>query len=88
MVRYLLGYLRPASNWCKVMHRMARRSRQKPTLDYRVSVSLTEDQHEFLSALAERKRVSIAWVVRDAVEKLIAQETPLVRDDVSRGEHV
>lgn len=46
-------------------------------LDYRVSVSLTEEQHEFLAALAEKKRVSIAWVVRDAVERLIAQEMPL-----------
>lgn len=47
------------------------------TLDYRVSVSLTEEQHDFLTALAEKKRVSIAWVVRDAVGRLIAQEMPL-----------
>lgn len=62
--------------------------RTTPTLDYRVSVSLTEEQQEFLSALAERKRVSIAWVVRDAVERLIAQEMPLFRGDASREESV
>ena len=63
---------------------------KKPTtvLDYRVSVSLTEDQHEFLSALAERKRVSLAWVVRDAVERLIAEESPLFSGKQSREEAV
>lgn len=59
-----------------------------PNLDYRVSVSLTEDQHEFLSALAERKRVSLAWVVRDAVERLIAHESPLFIADRSREEAI
>ena len=47
-------------------------------------MSLTEDQHEFLSALADRKRVSLAWVVRDAVEKLIVQEMPLFRGETMR----
>lgn len=63
---------------------------KKPTtsLDYRVSVSLSEEQHEFLSALAERKRVSLAWVVRDAVEKLIAQETPLFSRESAAEESV
>ncbi len=55
-------------------------------LDYRVSVSLTDDQHEFLSSLAERKRVSIAWVIRDAIERLIAEESPLFKSDSTRGE--
>jgi len=63
------------------------RLRTVPTLEYRVSVSLTDEQREFLSALAERKRVSIAWVVRDAVERLIIQETPLFKSKMSRGEH-
>ena len=55
-------------------------------LDYRVSVSLTEEQHEFLAALAEEKRVSIAWVVRDAVQRLIAQEMPLFGQGLTRRE--
>jgi hypothetical protein len=64
------------------------RKRTTRTLDYRVSVSVTESQHEFLAALAESKRVSIAWVVRDAVERLIAQDMPLVRGDLSPRESV
>lgn len=62
--------------WCM------RRSKLKPKvqdakvarLSLRVSVSFTPEQYEFLSRLAETKRVSTAWVVRDAVEKLVAQE--------------
>jgi len=45
----------------------------------RVSVSFTLEQYEFLSRLAGRNRVSIAWVVRDAVDKLVAEEMPLFR---------
>ncbi|MCC6228551.1 MAG: CopG family transcriptional regulator [Phycisphaerales bacterium] len=55
-------------------------------LGYRVSVSLTDDQHEFLSALAERKRVSLAWVIRDAIERVITEESPLFKGDATRGE--
>ncbi|MBX3351674.1 MAG: CopG family transcriptional regulator [Phycisphaeraceae bacterium] len=55
-------------------------------LGYRVSVSLNDDQHAFLSGLAERKRVSIAWVIRDAIERLIAEESPLFKSDSTRGE--
>lgn len=56
-----------------------------PALEHRVSVSLTDDQHEFLSALAERKRVSLAWVIRDAIERVIADESPLFKGDATRG---
>jgi hypothetical protein len=59
-------------------------TRSPGSLGYRVSVSLTEDQHEFLTALAERKRVSLAWVVRDAIEQLIAQQSPLFSGKQSR----
>ena len=78
-----------------MMHEMSRRPRKSmkglqkkgmPALDHRVSVSLTDDQHQFLSGLAERKRVSLAWVIRDAIERLIAEESPLFRGDPTRGE--
>jgi predicted transcriptional regulator len=37
----------------------------------RLSVTLPGDQYTQLQDLAEKKRVSIAWVVRDAVEKYL-----------------
>ena len=43
----------------------------------RVSVSFTPEQYEFLSHEAGRKQVSIAWVIRAAVDKLVTEENPL-----------
>lgn len=41
----------------------------------------TERDELNLERTAERKRVSIAWVIRDAVEKLVADEAPLFQGD-------
>jgi len=45
----------------------------------RVSVTFPADHYAELGRIAERKRVSVAWVVRDAVEKYLAAEAPLFR---------
>jgi metal-responsive CopG/Arc/MetJ family transcriptional regulator len=37
----------------------------------RASVSFSQDMYAFLGEVAARKRVSIAWVVREAVESYI-----------------
>lgn len=79
--------LTAAPQWCKVVHmvrskrRVKRRVEEKPVTGkaQRVSVSFTVEQYAFLAQLAERKRVSIAWVIRDAVDKLVSEETPLFR---------
>jgi hypothetical protein len=46
---------------------------------YRLSVSLSREQHEELAAIALKNRVSIAWVVREAIERLLRDEMPLFR---------
>lgn len=46
----------------------------------RTSVSFPREVYETLEGLAIRKKVSVAWVVRDAVEKYVAEEWPLFRD--------
>jgi hypothetical protein len=43
----------------------------------RVSVSFTPDQYEGLTSEARRRRVSVAWVVRDAVYQYLNAESPL-----------
>ena len=43
----------------------------------RVSVTLPADTHETLERIAREKKVSVAWVMRDAVEQYIAQKWPL-----------
>ena len=45
----------------------------------RVSVTLPPDVHRMLEQIAREKKVSLAWVVRDAAEKYIANKWPLLR---------
>jgi len=44
---------------------------------HRLSVSLTEDQHAELIEIAKKNKVSVAWVVREAIERLLRDEQPL-----------
>jgi metal-responsive CopG/Arc/MetJ family transcriptional regulator len=44
----------------------------------RASVSFPPEMYKTIEDLAKRKKVSIAWVVRDAVEKYVADQWPLL----------
>lgn len=44
----------------------------------RVSASLPPDICETLQGIAKQKKVSVAWVIRDAAEKYIADQWPLL----------
>jgi len=39
--------------------------------DFRTSVILSEDQHLKLNAIALEKDVSVAWVIRQAITKML-----------------
>jgi hypothetical protein len=43
----------------------------------RITVSVPNADYEHLLRIAENKRVSISWVVRDAVEKYLSADIPL-----------
>jgi predicted DNA-binding protein len=43
----------------------------------RASISFPPDMYETLEAIAKNKRVSLAWVVREAVEKYVTEKWPL-----------
>ncbi len=43
----------------------------------RISVTLPPDVHETLERIAREKKVSLAWVMRDAAEQYIANKWPL-----------
>ena len=43
----------------------------------RASISFPPDVYEVLEQLARQKKVSLAWVVRDAVERYIAEQQEL-----------
>ncbi len=43
----------------------------------RASISFPPDVYETLEGIAEEKRVSLAWVVREAAEQYIDSKRPL-----------
>jgi hypothetical protein len=61
--------------------RMARRTRGNPLRKeprtVRASVSLRRELYRTLEALARQKRVSTAWVLREAAEKYVTEQWPL-----------
>ena len=45
----------------------------------RTSVSLSREHYNILASVAEQNRVSVAWVVRDAVARYVEDRWPLLR---------
>lgn len=45
---------------------------------HRLSVTLTPEQHQELSEIARKNRVSVAWVVREAIERMLKDNMPLL----------
>ncbi|MCC6124403.1 MAG: ribbon-helix-helix protein, CopG family [Pirellulales bacterium] len=43
----------------------------------RTSVSISAECHQRLERIAHKKKVSLAWVVRDAIEKYLESEKSL-----------
>lgn len=43
----------------------------------RTSVSIPTELYETLEAIAKKNKVTVAWVIRDAAEKYVAQQWPL-----------
>jgi hypothetical protein len=43
----------------------------------RASISFSPEMYETLEVIAKEKKVSLAWVVRDAAERYIAEKWPL-----------
>lgn len=47
----------------------------------RASVSFPEDQYAELERIAQEQRVSLAWVVREAVQTYLVQRWPLLEGE-------
>ena len=48
------------------------------TAAVRASISFSPDVYQTLEEIARRKKVSIAWVVRDAADRYITDKWPLL----------
>ena len=51
--------------------------KSESTATVRASISFPPNIYETLEAIAKEKKVSLAWVVREAAEKYIADKWPL-----------
>ena len=49
---------------------------QSVSKSVRTSVSLPRELHDTLARLAKSKKVSVAWVIRDAAEKYVGEQWP------------
>ena len=50
----------------------------------RASISFPRDLYENLEDIAKQKKVSLAWVVRDAAEKYVAERTLEIGEQTPR----
>ena len=80
--------------WCNVMQTLRRwgfsvqhkpKSSASPKTT-RASVSFPSPVYEELERLAAAKKVSLAWVVREAAERYVADQWPLFREERREGE--
>jgi len=53
--------------------------RDQSSAAVRASISFPPDVYETLETIAKEKKVSLAWVVREAAEKYIADKWPLFK---------
>jgi predicted DNA-binding ribbon-helix-helix protein len=53
----------------------------------RASVSFPPDLYQLLEEIARRKKVSLAWVIREAAEKYAANERLLLKPAGKQGRH-
>ena len=60
---------------------MARRrpSPKKEKKTVRCSISFSAEHYRELERLAKSKKVSLAWVVRDAMDRYLAEQWPLLQ---------
>jgi metal-responsive CopG/Arc/MetJ family transcriptional regulator len=58
--------------------RKDRKSRSRENAMPRTSVSFPQEVYKTLEDMAKRKKVSMGWVVREAVDKYIADQWPLL----------
>ena len=46
----------------------------------RTSVSVPAEDYKEIERLSQRKKVSVAWIIREAIEKYLNAESPLFRE--------
>lgn len=60
--------------------RKGKKTKMRTATAPRASVSFPPDLYGMLEQIAKQKKVSLAWVVREAAENYVADKWPLFRD--------
>lgn len=55
-----------------------RQETDAPERSVRASISFSEQQYQFLQRIAADNKVSLAWVVRDAIDGYLKSKWPLL----------
>ena len=55
---------------------------KKRSTSIRLSITLPKQQHKEIDLLSKRKRVSLAWVIRDAVDQYLRSAGPVVSESI------
>ncbi|QDT46201.1 hypothetical protein Pan258_02180 [Symmachiella dynata] len=58
---------------------MAKAATKNQKKSVRTTTSIPVEDYTELERIAEKKKVSVAWVVRDAVDRYLSEEAPLFR---------
>lgn len=58
-----------------------KRKKMEPAIAHRASVSFPPQLYRELEQIAKQKKVSLAWVVRDAAERYVADQSPQLEQE-------
>ena len=64
----------------KAKKRERKKMKDQSTVQVRATISFPPGVYETLETIAKEKKVSLAWVVREATEKYIADKWPLFKE--------
>lgn len=75
------GDILPSKGACQVTRGAKRKEKPMPAegTSVRATISFPSELYKTLDDLARQKKVSLAWVVREAAERYIADKWPLFR---------
>ena len=78
----------PSKRACKVTRGANRKAKPEPAegASVRATISFPSELYKTLEGIAREKKVSLAWVVREAGEQYVADKWPLFGKTLVRGE--
>ncbi len=74
------GAILPSKRACQVTRGAKRKEKTVPTegASVRATISFPAELYKTLEDMARQKKVSLAWVVREAAEQYVADKWPLL----------